>query len=82
MANRPSTGAALRRPTSDEVKRFSPLRFAGEVVSELRKCVWPTRDEAIRLTWVVLVIGSFVGALLGVFDFGFSRTFTRYIVLP
>ncbi|MBM3924749.1 MAG: preprotein translocase subunit SecE [SAR202 cluster bacterium] len=81
MANRP-TGAALRRPSSEEVRRFSPFRFLGEVVSELRKCVWPSRDETVRLTIVVLVVGGFVGALLGVFDFGFSRTFTKYIVLP
>lgn len=82
MANRPSAGVTMRRPTSDEVRRFSLFRFVGEVVSELRKCVWPNREETIRLTMVVLVVGAIVGTLLGLFDFAFSRTFTRYIVLP
>ncbi|MBD47514.1 MAG: preprotein translocase subunit SecE [Dehalococcoidia bacterium] len=64
------------------MRGFRPGKFINEVVSELRKSVWPTRDEVVRLTWVVLVIASIVGGILGFLDFSYSRTFTRYIVLP
>ncbi len=83
MADRATSApTTLRRPSQQAVREFRPVQFIQEVVSELRKAVWPTREETIRLTWVVLIIAALVGALLGVLDFTFSRTFTRYIVLP
>ena len=82
MASRPTASAPLRRPSQQDVKRFRAVQFFQDVVSELRKAVWPTREETIRLTWVVLVVASIVGALLGGLDFVLSRTFTRYIILP
>lgn len=47
-----------------------------EVRSELRKVVWPTRDEAIRLTAVVIGVCAAVGLLLGAVDFIFAESFT------
>ena len=42
-------------------------RFIGETVGELRKVSWPTRDEALRLTAIVMVVliasALFLGAL-------------------
>lgn len=43
-----------------------------EVISELKKVVWPTRQETRRLTLMVLAIAGAVGVLLGVIDFGFT----------
>jgi len=82
MASRPTSNAPVRRPSQQDVKRFRVVQFFQDVVSELRKAIWPTREETIRLTWVVLVVASIVGALLGGFDFVLSRTFTRYVILP
>jgi preprotein translocase subunit SecE len=39
------------------------------VAFELRKVVWPTRQEAIRMTWVVIVVVLILSLLLGGFDF-------------
>ena len=75
-------GAAFRRPSQTDARGFRPLGFLGEVISELRKAVWPTRDEAIRLTWVVLIVAVLVGIILGLYDFGLTRTLTKYIILP
>ena len=47
--------------------------FVGEVISELRKVVWPSQEEATRLTVMVLVISISIGIALGVIDFGFSN---------
>lgn len=82
MTSQSSSSAPIRRPSQQEVRRFRVVEFFQDVVSELRKAVWPTREETIRLTWVVLVVAAVVGALLGGLDFVLSKTFTRYIVLP
>ena len=52
------------------------VRFFGEVVSELRKVTWPTRQETTRLTMLVLIVSIVIGAILGIIDIGFSRLFS------
>ncbi|NYZ61695.1 preprotein translocase subunit SecE [Luteimonas deserti] len=41
---------------------FSETRF------ELRKVVWPTRQEAVRLTWVVIIAVILISLMLAGFD--------------
>jgi preprotein translocase subunit SecE len=50
-------------------------RYFRETSGELRKVSWPTRQEAINLTIVVLIVIIAMGAFLGIFDFIFSRFF-------
>ena len=47
----------------------TPVVFLKEVRDELKKVVWPTRDEIIRLTGVVILISLIVGLFLGGTDF-------------
>jgi preprotein translocase subunit SecE len=47
----------------------TPRNFLREVRDELKKVVWPTRDEVIRLTGVVILISVIVGLFLGGADF-------------
>ena len=47
----------------------TPVVFLKEVRDELKKVVWPTRDEVIRLTGVVILVSLFVGIFLGGTDF-------------
>ena len=47
----------------------TPVVFLKEVRDELKKVVWPTRDEVIRLTGVVILVSLFVGIFLGGADF-------------
>lgn len=42
--------------------------FLAESRFELRKVVWPTRQEAMRMTWVVGVVVVIMSLLLGGFD--------------
>ena len=46
----------------------SPVTFLKEVQEELKKVVWPTRDEVIRLTVVVIFVSLVVGLFLGGID--------------
>ena len=47
----------------------APVNFLREVQDELKKVVWPTRDEVIRLTFVVVAVSLVVGLFLGGIDF-------------
>jgi len=53
----------------------TPVNFIKEVRDELQKVVWPTRDEIIRLTAVVILVSLGVGLFLGGTDFILTRLF-------
>jgi preprotein translocase subunit SecE len=42
--------------------------FLVESRFELRKVVWPTRQEALRMTWIVAIVVVVMSLLLGGFD--------------
>jgi preprotein translocase subunit SecE len=57
-----------------EVKKPNALaRWWRETIGELRKVAWPTRQEAWRLTKIVMVVMAFMSALLGVLDYVFTQ---------
>ena len=43
-----------------------------DIINELRKVVWPTRDDVVYLTIVVVIIVIIFGAVLGLIDIGFG----------
>lgn len=59
--------------------RVNPVTFMQEVISELRKSVWPSREETARLTMVVIVLAIAVGVFLGGLDRVFAEVFNRFI---
>lgn len=50
-------------------KSRSAVKFVGEVVGELFKVTWPTRDEALQASSTVIFTALFVALLIGVYDF-------------
>ena len=70
---------AQRVAGSPPSRRVPGAQFFKETLSELRKVVWPTREQATRLTVLVVVISVFVGFMLGIVDLGFGRLF-RFLV--
>ncbi|HEX5368973.1 MAG TPA: preprotein translocase subunit SecE [Dehalococcoidia bacterium] len=62
------------KPPSQQKKRFRPKLpgWADDIVSELKKVTWPTRDETTYLTMVVIVVSVLVGSLLGGIDVFFN----------
>lgn len=44
------------------------IRFCQECVMELRKVVWPSRDDVVSSVKVVIVSTVFMALLLGVLD--------------
>ena len=57
----------------------TPITFLKEVRDELKKVVWPTRDEVIRLTTIVILVSVLVGVFLGGMDYIFTSTMTLII---
>lgn len=49
------------------------VRYYRETVGELKKVVWPTREEAFRLTYIVLVVITVMAAILGTADYVFTQ---------
>jgi preprotein translocase subunit SecE len=49
------------------------VRYYRETVGELKKVVWPTREEALRLTWIVLAVITVMAAILGTADYLFTK---------
>jgi len=48
-------------------------RFFREVSSELRKVIWPTRNELVTYTTVVIVFVTIMTALVSGLDLGFAK---------
>lgn len=48
-------------------------RYFREVRAELAKVTWPSREEAINLTMVVLAVTIALSLFLGAWDYLFSR---------
>jgi preprotein translocase subunit SecE len=49
------------------------VRFLREVVAELRKVIWPTRNQLVTYTIVVLIFVSFMVALVFLLDYVFGQ---------
>jgi preprotein translocase SecE subunit len=59
--NEPRGGGSLLKP-----------RWATDIISELRKVTWPTRQETSHLTLVVIVVSLLFGIVLGSADLGLN----------
>lgn len=67
---------AARRVGGQVARRAFNVRMIGEVAAELRRVTWPTREETVRLTIIVIAVSVAIGAFLGLVDLGFSRLMT------
>jgi len=72
--DRAAAAATSRRAASQEGgKRTSPRQFLKEVRQELKKVNWPTRQELVAYTVVVLVSVTVLTSFVFGLDFLFSK---------
>ena len=50
-------------------RRTSPATFYRQVVAEMRKVVWPTRQQLLTYFWVVLVFVVVMIAIVAALDY-------------
>jgi len=54
-------GALIRHPRA--------MQFSDEVIDELTKVTWPTREETVRASVTVVLTTAFVATLLAAYDY-------------
>jgi preprotein translocase subunit SecE len=59
-------------PTRGRRRRTSPLTFYRQAVAELRKVVWPTRNQLVTYFWVVLVFVTVMIGIVSALDYVFG----------
>ena len=69
----PEKGKDVARARQEVARENRRARFWRETVAELRKVVWPTRDQATNLTVIVIVTVLAMSAFLGVIDLMLTR---------
>ena len=74
-----SGGDVQRKPHDQNENRI--VRVVRETRAELRRVVWPTREETTRLTVVVVAISVVVGLILFTADSIFLSLYTLLISL-
>lgn len=55
------------------------VKFLRDVKIELSKVTYPSRDEVVRLTLLVIVMSIIIGAYMGALDYAFTL-FLEYVV--
>jgi preprotein translocase subunit SecE len=59
------------RPTKG--RGGAPTRFVRESVSEMRKVLWPSRNELVTYAIVVIVFVVIMVSIVAGLDFGFAK---------
>lgn len=70
---------AVPETTETEKSNFSVTRFLSETKVELKKVTWPTKQELIANTIVVLIAVVLCAALIWVIDTFFSVLFRLFL---
>ncbi len=55
-------------------------QFLKEVKIELAKVSWPTKQQTLWYTLVVIVLSTVLAVFLGLLDFGFERILNNFIL--
>jgi len=58
---------------------MNALTFLKEIRRELTKVTWPTREELIKMTTLVIIVSFVVGAYIGAIDFGLSKLLSQFL---
>lgn len=56
------------------------VKFIKETEAELRRTNWPSREETIRYTWVVIALSAFLVVVLGGLDYCFTYAVNRFLL--
>ncbi|MDZ7679270.1 MAG: preprotein translocase subunit SecE [Acidimicrobiales bacterium] len=66
--NQPRPGRSPKEP------RTSPVQFTREVRGELRKVAWPTREEVVRFSIIVLITLIVMTTMIALLDYAFGES--------
>ncbi len=73
-ADRPKAPERRTAPVQQQTReKSSPKAYLGEVRSEMRKVAWPTKQEIVNSTIVVLIAVVFMTSLIFGLDYASSK---------
>jgi preprotein translocase subunit SecE len=76
-----ATPRSEARPPAKPEERVSPAQYVREVRTELRRVQWPTRNEVVNYTTVVIVTLIIMTALIAAFDLAFGEGVLKLLEL-
>ncbi len=56
------------------------FQFFREAYGELRRVSWPTREQTIQYTILVIIISLLVAAILGILDYLFGNLVREFLL--
>ena len=68
LSKETKTAKKAKAPGSNKI-----VKFLKDYKSELKKIVWPTKEDALKKSWVVAVSLIVCGAVIGLLDWGFLK---------
>ena len=57
------------------------IKFANDALEALRHVRWPTRQQAVRFSVIVLAFTGVCAIIFGALDFGLTQTLNYFISL-
>ncbi|SEK82283.1 preprotein translocase subunit SecE [Ruminococcus albus] len=81
MAKDAKDTKSKKKDAKEEKKKGGAGKYFKELRAELKKVVWPTRQQVVNNTGVVLVVMSVVGLFLFAVDTGLSYAISKLISL-
>ncbi|MFN8533501.1 MAG: preprotein translocase subunit SecE [Dehalococcoidia bacterium] len=80
---KPPVARGGQAPAGRRLRFKAPdLRFARDIISELRKVTWPSTQQIRDLTLVVIAMSTAVGVILGGIDWLFSKLMEILLLNP
>jgi preprotein translocase subunit SecE len=73
MATQTRGQSAERRSGSGATARTTPALFTRQVAAELRKVIWPTRNELVTYTLAALIFVVILSTIVLTLDYGFTK---------
>lgn len=61
-------------------KKSRFLGFFKEIFQELKKVVWPTREQLVKNTITVITVCAIIGFLIWMFDWGLSSLINLVLI--
>lgn len=62
----------MKRQVEAKGQKKARFRSVRSIIAELKKVAWPSRQETVRLTVIVLIVTVAMAIMLGAIDFVFA----------
>lgn len=60
----------VNKPSEENV---NPVQFIKQSITELKKVTWPSRQQTLKLTFIVITVSTAVGFYIGALDYLFTK---------